>query len=263
MSKTWFITGTSSGLGNIMMKKLLERGDKVFATLRNVELLDDLRQKYPNTLETAHLELTDKHEINTVVDKAFNAFGKIDVVVSNAGYGIFGAVEELTDEMIVHQIEVNLLGSIRLIKAVIPYLRSQPTGGHVIQVSSEGGQIAYPGFSLYHASKWGIEGFVESINHDLESFNIHFTIAEPGPTGTSFASSINMANKMEEYNHTSVQEIRDLINEGFGQLDNAEEVVDKIIASNDQRKPPLRIAIGDRAKTNIKKHLKERLQSLE
>ena len=262
MNKTWLITGTSSGLGYLMMKKLLERGDNVFATLRKLELLDELKQQYPNSLKTAHLELTNRNEINTVVAKAFDTFGEIDVVVSNAGYGIFGAVEEMTDEMIVHQIEVNLLGSIRLVKAVIPYLRSQSNGGHIIQISSEGGQIAYPGFSLYHTSKWGIEGFIESVSRDLSPFNIKFTIAEPGPTGTNFASSINMTTPMEDYKATPVQEMRDFLNEGFGELDDAAEVVNEIITTNDLEIPPFRIAIGKRAKADIKKHLTERLKSI-
>ena len=263
MNKTWFITGTSSGLGNIMMKKILERGDKVFATLRNVELLNDLQQKYPNTLETAHLELTNKNEINTVVDKAFNSFGKIDVVVSNAGYGVFGAVEELTDETIVHQIEVNLLGSIRLIKAVIPYLRLQTNGGHIIQVSSEGGQIVYPGFSLYHASKWGIEGFIESISKDLTPFNIKFTIAEPGPTGTNFAANLAMAEPLDAYQNTPVNNMRKIFEEGFGELDDSNDVADAIIKSALDENPPLRVAIGNVANANLIKGLKERIATVQ
>ncbi len=260
MSKTWLITGTSTGLGNIMMRKLLERGDKVFATLRKVELLDELQQNYPDSLKIAHLELTNNDEITSVVDEAFKTFGKIDVVVSNAGYGVFGAVEELTDEMIVHQIAVNLLGSIRLIKAVVPYFRLQD-GGHIIQISSEGGQIAYPGFSLYHASKWGIEGFVESVSQDLKSFNIHFTIAEPGPTGTNFASSLNVAEPMKEYENTPVKDMRNHLNEGFGKLDDADEVVSKIMATTDEQNPPLRIITGEVANYNVKNKLQERLKS--
>ena len=262
MNKNWFITGTSSGLGNIMVKKLLERGDKVFATLRKVELLEDLQQKYPNTLKTEHLELTDKNEIYTVVDKAFKTFGKIDVVVSNAGYGVFGAVEELTDEIISHQIEVNLLGSIRLIKAVIPYLRLQTTGGHIIQVSSEGGQIVYPGFSLYHASKWGIEGFVESISKDLKPLNIKFTIAEPGPTSTNFAASLAMAEPLDAYQDTPVNDMRKLFEDGFGELDDSNDVADAIIESALDENPSLRVVIGKVANANVQKGLQERIATL-
>lgn len=263
MKRTWFITGTSSGIGRIMTEKLLSQGNNVFATLRNTEALEDLHSKYPEQLKIAHLELTDNNEIESVVDRAFNEFGSIDVVVSNAGYGLFGAVEELSDDMICQQLDVNLLGSIRLIKAVIPYMRNQINGGHIIQVSSEGGQIAYPGFSLYHASKWGIEGFIESIAKDLESFNLKFVIAEPGPTGTNFGSSLVTATAMDEYKETPVNDLRKLIAEGFGELDDVNKVANIIINSIDNQKPMVRIAIGNVAKNNIKAVLNERLTSLQ
>ena len=259
MKKNWFITGTSSGIGRIMTEKLLSQGDNVFATLRKTEALNDLLTKYPNQIKIAHLELTNNDEIKSVVNLAFDEFGRIDVVVSNAGYGLFGAVEELSDEMICQQLDVNLLGSIRLIKAVIPYMRNQTKGGHIIQVSSEGGQIAYPGFSLYHASKWGIEGFIESMAKDLEPLNIKFNIAEPGPTGTNFGSSLIIAKAMDVYRNTPVNDLRKLIADGFGELDDVNEVAETIINCANNQKTPLRIPIGNVAKSNIKTGLSERL----
>ncbi|RNL80744.1 SDR family oxidoreductase [Sinomicrobium pectinilyticum] len=261
MSKTWLITGTSTGLGKIMTEKLLREGDRVFATLRNTELLGELQKKYPGQLIPAHLELTDREEIQSTVDRAFREFGKIDVVVSNAGYGLFGAAEELDDDMICHQIETNLLGSIRLIKAVIPYLRKQAEG-HIIQVSSEGGQIAYPGFSLYHATKWGIEGFVESVIQELRPFNIYFTLSEPGPTATSFGASVKQAEVMEEYKGTPVQEVRDLLENGFGPLGDAGKVADAMIACARKKNPPLRLALGKIAYDHIEEALQERLRHI-
>src|SRR5690554_5639525 len=142
MKKNWLITGASSGIGRVMTEKLLERGDAVYATMRNTEALSELQKRYPDQLMIKHLEITDTAEIQSVVNAAFLSFGTIDMVVSNAGYGLFGSVEELTNEMIEHQIQVNLLGSIWLIKAVIPHLRRQRSG-HIVQVSSEGGQYAY------------------------------------------------------------------------------------------------------------------------
>ncbi|WBL24318.1 SDR family oxidoreductase [Zunongwangia sp. HGR-M22] len=262
MHKKWLINGTSNGIGRVMTEKLLSQGDFVFATLRNTETLNDLQKKYPEQLKVEHLELTDKIEIQSAVDAAFNEFGKIDVVVSNAGYGLFGAVEELTDEMISHQIEVNLLGAIRFIKAVIPHFRIQQ-GGHIIQVSSEGGQYAYPGFSLYHASKWGIEGFVESIAKDLEPFRIYCTIAQPGPTGTSFGTSIKTGKSMKVYEGTPVHELLKLIEEdSFGELDDVNDVSQAIIESTKKDLPPLRLTIGNVANTNVKAALTERLNWL-
>lgn len=261
MKRTWLITGTSSGFGKIMTEKLLRQGDSVFATLRSTEMLDELKKQYPNRLKVAHLELTDKTEIQAVVDHAFDTFEKIDVVVSNAGYGLFGAVEELDDEKISHQIITNLLGSIRLVKAAIPHLRKQ-SGGHVIQVSSEGGQIAYPGFSLYHASKWGIEGFVESLSQELQSFNIHFTLVEPGPSGTNFGANLKTDHPIQAYQNTPVDKVRKQLENGFGDLDDAEDVVEAMIACGREQAPPLRLALGAVTYDHIETALQERLKLL-
>lgn len=155
--KTWLITGTSTGLGRLLCEQLLERGDRVIATLRKQGALDDLLALHGDRLQILTLDVTDTAAIIAVVSQAFEAAGRIDVIVSNAGYGLFGAAEEASPEQIERQLATNLTGSIHLIRAVLPHLRAQG-GGRIVQVSSEGGQIAYPGFSLYHATKWGIEG---------------------------------------------------------------------------------------------------------
>lgn len=245
-----------------MTETLLERGDNVFATLRKPDRLKKLQEQYPEQLSVARLELTDKNEIKTVVEQAFTSMGSIDVLVSNAGYGLIGAVEELSEESIEHIIDVNLLGSILLIKSAIPFLRKQKNGGHIIQVSSEGGQYAYPGFSLYHATKWGIEGFIESVAKDMEPFNVRFTIAEPGPTGTNFASGLVISDTLDDYRDTPADEVRKLLADGgFGELDDVDKVVQAIIDTADQEKPPLRAAIGDVAVKNVQSALKERLEN--
>jgi len=164
MSKTWFITGTSSGFGRLMTESLLARGDRVAATLRKVEALDDLKAQHGERLWVARLDVTDAIAVRRVVDQAFRDLGRIDVMVNNAAYGLVGAAEELTDDQVRLQIDTNLIGSIQVIRAALPHLRAQG-GGRILQVSSEGGQIAYPAFSLYHATKWGIEGFVEVTAH--------------------------------------------------------------------------------------------------
>jgi NAD(P)-dependent dehydrogenase (short-subunit alcohol dehydrogenase family) len=156
MSKTWLITGASSGLGRLMTERLLARGDRVVATARREGSLADLQREHGDRLVLPVLDLTDTARIRAVLASTFRQLGRIDVLVSNAGYGLFGAAEEVTDAQIDHQIATNLIGSIQFIRAAIPHLRQQG-GGRIVQVSSEGGQIAYPTFSLYHASKWGIE----------------------------------------------------------------------------------------------------------
>ncbi|REA63580.1 short chain dehydrogenase [Dyadobacter luteus] len=263
MNKKWFITGASSGIGRSLTEQLLKAGHTVFATLRRPEQLKELSEQYPERCYADYLELTDPESIQRAVANACDKFGQIDVAVSNAGIGVFGAAEELDIPVIRKQLEVNLLGSIILIKTLIPFLRKQPHGGHIIQVSSEGGQITYPGFSLYHASKWGIEGFVEATAQDVASFNIRFTIAEPGPTGTNFGKSLTIAEPMEAYEKTPVNGIRKFIESGFGELEDVDQVAMQIIQCTESVNPPLRLPIGSVAKKNLTSGLQKRLRDIE
>ena len=178
--KTWFITGTSSGFGRLLTEKLLARGDRVAATLRKIEGLNGLKAQYGEQLWVATLDVIDAAAVRRVVYQAFADRGRIDVVVNNAAYALFGAGEEASDDQIRQQLDTNLTGSIQVIRAVLPHLRVQG-GGRVLQLSSEGGQIAYPNFSYYHATKWGIEGFVEAVAQEVAPFGIEFTLVEPGP----------------------------------------------------------------------------------
>ncbi|AVU10324.1 MULTISPECIES: SDR family oxidoreductase [unclassified Halomonas] len=207
MTKTWLITGTSSGLGRLLTEKLLARGDTVAATLRKEGSLDDLKAQYGDRLWIGLLDVTNTEQVHKVVDAAFGDLGHIDVLVSNAGYGLFGAAEEASDAQIERQIATNLTGSIQLIRAVLPHLRKQG-GGRIVQLSSEGGQIAYPNFSLYHATKWGIEGFIESVAKEVAPFGIDCLIIEPGPTETNFAVGLDRAQPLACYEDTPAGEAR-------------------------------------------------------
>lgn len=184
--KTWLITGVNSGFGRLMTEKLLERGDRVAGTVRRMDSMNDLKTKYSDRLWLAHLDMTDLSEIRSFVGKAFAEFGKIDLIVSNAGYGLFGAAEELSDEQVAHQLFTNLFGPIQLVRAALPHLRAQG-GGRIIGLSTYGGQAALPGGSLYHASKWGLEGFLDSIGQEVAPFKIGVTIVEPGALARIFA----------------------------------------------------------------------------
>ncbi len=244
MSKTWFITGTSSGLGRTMTERLLHRGDRVVATVRRDDALADLQRKHRDSLSVMRLDLMDTDSIRATVDQAFRRLGRIDVVVSNAAYGLVGAAEELTDAQIDHQIATNLAGPIQLIRAVLPHLRRQG-GGRIVQVSSEGGQMAYPGFSLYHATKWGIEGFVESVAQEVASFGIDFMIAEPGPTATNFGGGLVKAPAMVAYEGTPAGAVRRAVGErNFEIKGDATRTVAALIAAADSVKPPFRLVLG-------------------
>ncbi|WGF90679.1 SDR family oxidoreductase [Marinivivus vitaminiproducens] len=263
MSKTWFITGTSSGFGRILTELALDRGDRVLATLRRTGALNDLLDRHGDRLSVTTLDLTDSDAIAPTVDQAFERMGPIDVVVNNAGYGLFGAAEELSEAQIRHQIETNLIGSIEVIRAALPHLRAQK-GGRVLQVSSEGGQISYPNFSLYHATKWGIEGFVESVAQEVAPFGIQFTLVEPGPTATNFAAGLVSAPATDAYADTPSGEIRRALQTGaFRATGDARKMSHAILASLDQNPAPRRLTLGNTAYTSIHAALNERLAALE
>lgn len=263
MSKTWLITGASSGLGREMASQLLARGDRVVAIVRREDALGELEQQHGANIAVLKLDVTDFGRVRSVMDEAFAQVGRIDVLVSNAGYGLFGAAEELTDEQIEHQIATNLTGSIQIIRAALPHLRRQG-GGRVVQVSSEGGQIAYPNFSLYHATKWGIEGFVESVAQEVAPFGIDFIIAEPGPTATNFGASLVRPASMEVYEDTPAGEVRRAIDSGsFDIKGDAARTVDAIITAADSERPALRLTLGSIAYDSISKALADRLASLQ
>lgn len=263
MNKRWLITGTSTGLGRLMTEQLLARGDRVVATLRQPQALQALHDRYPQQLHLLALDVTDVAQLRAAVADAFAWAGKIDVVVSNAGYGLFGAAEELSDAQIARQLATNLTGSIQLIRAVLPFLRAQG-GGRIMQVSSEGGQIAYPNFSLYHASKWGIEGFIEAVAQEAAEFGIDFILAEPGPTGTQFAAGLDQAEAMPCYAETASGSMRQALASGeFKITGDAEKTVAAMIASADEAQPALRLPLGSTAFFHIRQALRDRLAALE
>jgi NAD(P)-dependent dehydrogenase (short-subunit alcohol dehydrogenase family) len=262
MTKTWFITGTSSGFGRMMTESLLARGDRVAATLRKVEALDDLKAQYDDRLWAMRLDVTDTAAVRQVVDQAFQDLGRIDVIVNNAAYGLVGAAEELTDDQIRQQIDTNLLGSIQVIRAALPHLRAQG-GGRILQVSSEGGQIAYPAISLYHATKWGIEGFVETVAQEVAPFGITFTIAEPGPTKTDFGAKIVSPPAMAAYDGTPAGDVRRAVAARSFQFSEPAKMVQAMIDSADQNPAPHRLLMGSGAFSRVRAVLVDRLAALD
>ena len=261
--KTWFITGTSSGFGRLLTEKLLARGERVVATLRQPAALADLQAQYGTQLWVAALDVTDTAAVRRVIDQAFAELGRIDVVVNNAAYALFGAGEEASDEQIRLQLDTNLLGSMQVIRAALPHLRAQG-GGRVLQLSSEGGQIAYPNFSYYHATKWGIEGFVEAVAQEVAPFGIEFTLVEPGPARTSFGGGLVHAPPLPEYEATPAGDVRRGVSDGsFAVTGDPAKMVDAMLDCVDQRPAPRRLTLGRKAYTQIRAALVERLAQLE
>ncbi|WP_413795288.1 MULTISPECIES: SDR family oxidoreductase [unclassified Pseudomonas] len=263
MNKTWLITGSSSGIGLAVVEQLLERGDRVAATLREPQALGHLKERYGERLWTAALDVNDTSAIRNVVNRAFTELGRIDVVVSSAGYALFGAAEECNDEQIDQQLQTNLVGSIQLIRACLPFLRRQG-GGRILQVSSEGGQLAYPNFSLYHASKWGIEGFVESVAQEVAPFGIQFTLVEPGPTRTNFATALVSPPVMSEYEQTPAGEVRRAVASGaFPLTGDPQKMAKAMLGIAEAESAPKRLLLGSGAYGRVHAALSQRLAELE
>jgi NAD(P)-dependent dehydrogenase (short-subunit alcohol dehydrogenase family) len=261
--RNWLITGISSGFGREMTEQLLARGDRVAGTVRNLSAIQELKVRYRDQLWLAQLDMTEISNIRSVVDHAFRELGRIDVVVSNAGYGLIGAAEEVTDEQVLHQLNTNLVGAIFLVRAAMPHLRRQG-GGRILQLSTMGGQAAFPGGSLYHASKWGIEGFIDSVSQEVAGFNIGCTIVEPGSARTDFRSrSSQVAPKIDAYENSPVAFARRMVANTAPAPGDPAKMVELMIASVEQSPAPKRLALGIDAYTVMHKQLSERLAALE
>jgi NAD(P)-dependent dehydrogenase (short-subunit alcohol dehydrogenase family) len=263
-SRNWLITGVSSGFGRELATRLLDRGDTVVGTVRRPDSVADLMQKYPDTFRRELLDVTDAAAVRDIVDRSFTSLGRIDVVVSNAGYGLFGAAEELSDEQVSHIIATNLTGSIQLIRASLPHLRAQGCG-RIIQISTYGGQVAFPGNSMYHATKWGIEGFAESVAQEVAPFGIGVTIVEPGGARTEFRyGSAQVAELLPAYDGTPAHGFLAMLNpaNGLAPGDPA-RITAAIIASAAQEPAPLRIILGAQALKTTVGVLKDRIASFE
>jgi NAD(P)-dependent dehydrogenase (short-subunit alcohol dehydrogenase family) len=187
-SKTWFITGTSRGFGREWTIAALDRGDKVAATARDKSSLDDLVAKYGDAILPMTLDVTDREAAFDSVRQARAHFGRLDVVVNNAGYGQFGMVEELSEQEARAQIETNLFGALWVTQAALPILRAQGSG-HILQVSSIGGISAFPNIGMYHASKWALEGLSQALAQEVKSFGVKVTLIEPGGYSTDWGGS--------------------------------------------------------------------------
>jgi NAD(P)-dependent dehydrogenase (short-subunit alcohol dehydrogenase family) len=265
MSKrTWFITGVSSGFGRQLTGQLLKRGDRVVGTVRDSGKVIDLIERFPEAFHAEVLDVTDTAAIHEVVARSFAQLKRIDVIISNAGYGLFGAAEELTDKQVEHIVATNLVGPIHLIRAALPHLRAQG-GGRIIQISSYGGQVAFPGNSMYHATKWGIEGFVESVAQEVASFGIGMTIVEPGGARTEFRyGSAQVAEPMPIYDKTPAHSFMRMLDpkNALAPGDPA-RMAARIIESVDVEPAPLRMVLGSQALESTLTTLRKRIASFE
>ncbi|BBY29385.1 SDR family oxidoreductase [Mycolicibacterium sediminis] len=257
--RTWFIAGASRGIGRELTEQLLDAGHRVAATARDEAALDDLAARHGERLWRRSLDVTDTAGLRATVDEAFAEHQRIDVVVANAGYGVFGTAEDLSDDHVDRMIATNLTASIQLARAVVPHLRALG-GGHLMQMSSMGGHLAFPAFSLYHVTKWGIEGFYEALTQEVAPFGIRTTLVEPGVVRTGFFDAATRVPLSEPYRGgpadtppTTVEEM----------VDSQERTAAAMIRAGHSADPPRRLVLGSDAWRLVTDALRGRLAELE
>ena len=240
--KVWFITGSSRGFGRVWAEAALERGDKVVATARNPATLQPLVTLYGQSILPLALDVTDRAAAFEAVAKGREAFGRLDVVLNNAGYGQLGAVEELSEAEVRAQIETNLFGALWVTQAALPILRAQKSG-HILAVSSIGGVATFPTVGIYHASKWALEGLMDTLSQEVAAFGIKVTLIEPGGYATDFAdpSSIRSSAPIPVYAPVKEQLFAAFASVSLGDPQATAEAIFKVV---DTAEPPLRLLLG-------------------
>lgn len=256
-SKVWLITGVSGGFGRSIAEEVARSGDIVFGTLRKTAQIEDFNKLVSGNTFGLDLDVNDHHRIPLIVTHILDQFGRIDYLVNNAGYGLFGAVEELTMEEARQQMETNFFSVMAMTQAVLPVMRNQH-GGHIIQISSMAGLRSNPGLSLYNASKYALEGFSEALALETEHLNIKVTIVEPGPFRTDWAGSSSVRSKkvMPEYAETAGNRIDTINGYSGNQPGDPVKGAKAIIKAVKSENPPLRLILGKPALDGVRDKLK-------
>lgn len=244
MSKVWFITGSSKGFGRVWAEAALERGDRVAATARDASTLTALVERFgSDAVLPLTLDVTDKAQVDATIAQAAERFGRLDVVINNAGYGHFGMIEEITEDEARAQMETNVFGALWVTQAALPFMREQGSG-HILQVSSIGGVNAFPGIGLYHASKWALEGFSTSLAAEVASFGVKVTLIEPGGYSTDWRGPSSVTSEplpayADVWEARNTQWAQSLAMQG-----DPLATSEAIFAVVDAEQPPLRLFLG-------------------
>lgn len=258
MSKVWFVTGSSRGFGRRFVEAALSRGDRVAATARDVEALADLVEVYGDAVLPLSLDVREREAVFESVARAFDHFGRIDVIVNNAGYGLFGAVEELDTDALRDQLETNLFGPLWVVQAALPRLRAQGSG-HIVQISSTGGLVAWPLVGGYHASKWALEGLSESLALEVADLGIKVTLVEPGAYATDWGGPSAV--------HSTAHPAYDGARAGLGafmqtlQFGDPSAAAQALLEVVDSDNPPLRVFLGTQGNEMVPQVYAERLKT--
>lgn len=262
--KVWLITGSSTGFGRSLTEAVLQHGDTVIATARKPEQLDDLVQQYPDRVQAVRLDITNPQNIHSAVSTAVQALGRIDVLVNNAGYGLIGALEEVSDEQIQRNFDTNLFGAIHMMRAVLPIMRQQGSG-HIVNMSAIAGFTNELGFSVYGGAKFALEGVSEAVQGEVAPFGIKVTIVEPGPFRTDFIGrSLDRAtNQMEEYQPTVGKFLQFLSTIEGKQPGDPVKAANAIIQVVEAENPPLRLVLGKYAYSKFRQKIASLTQELD
>jgi len=251
MSKVWFITGSSRGLGRSLTEAVSAGGDFVAATARNPEQLKYLTEKYHDRVYPLTLDVTNKAQIIAAVEDTIRKFGRIDVLVNNAGFGIVGAAEAYSDEQVLSQLETNLYGPIEITRAVLPYMRKQRSG-RILQVSSVGGRVGNPGLTIYQAAKFGLSGFNEALAKEVKPLGILVTSVEPGDLRTDLLSTMAYAPVVEGYESTVGVRMELFKNSNFIPMGDPDKAAKAMIDLVNSPEPPVHLVLGSEATAMVK-----------
>jgi NAD(P)-dependent dehydrogenase (short-subunit alcohol dehydrogenase family) len=254
--RTWFITGASTGFGRLLAEEVLKAGDAVIATARKLDKIADLERQYPQKAKALVLDVTDAGQVDSAVTQAFAQFGQVDVLVNNAGYGVAGAIEEVSESEFMPMFETNVFGLIGVTRAFLPHLRRQRSG-HILNLSSIGGLIGSAGIGFYNSAKFAVEGLSEALAAELAPLGIHVTIVEPGPFRTDFLgrSGVIAATRIADYNNTAGN-MRKYFAENDGkQPGDPLRAVHAMMQVVESPTPPLRLLLGKSALQRVRTKL--------
>jgi len=256
--RTWFITGSSTGFGRLLAEEVLRNGDNVVATARKVEQVADLEQKYPDRALALPLNVTKQEQVDAAVEKTLARFGRVDVLVNNAGYGVTGAVEEVSDAELEPMYATNVFGLLRVTRAFLPQLRKQHSG-HILNLSSIGGLTAGPGWGLYQSTKFAVEGLSEALAQEVAPLGIRVTIIEPGPFRTDFLgrSGVEASSQIGDYDTTAANARRYRSDQHGRQPGDPLKAVRAMIQVVDSPNPPLRLLLGAVALKRVRQKIED------
>lgn len=261
-NKVWFITGASTGFGRTIAEAAVRRGDKVVATARNIDDVKDFDA--PGQAMCAELDVTDVETVEAAVRAAIETFGRIDVLVNNAGHGLLGALEELSDEQFRRVMATNVFGVFAVTRAVLPHMR-QARSGHIVQMSSVGGVVGNPGHAAYATSKFALEGMSEALAGEIRPLGIRVSIVEPGPFRTEFAGrSMTFADPIDDYAQTPAGALRQRFRKQDGvQPNDPQKAAEAIFRLVDDDDAPLRLPLGPEAVGRIREKLRGQLDDID